>query len=383
VRALLLLVSAVILVDSVFYAAITPLLPAYADEFDLSKTGAGVLAASYAAGTLVASVPAGLLAARVGVRPTVVLGLGLMTVSCLAFAFAPSIVVLDVARFAQGVGGAASWAGAFAWLAGAAPPDRRGEMVGSAMAAAIVGALFGPLLGGIAAGIGTEPTFSIVAGLGAGMIVWTLRTPASRPETPGSLRDLFTAVREARVVVGMWLMAMPGLLFGTIGVLAPLRLDDLGAGAGAIAAAFLLAAILEAVVSPLVGRASDRHGRVLPALIGLGATAVVMACLPWPGDAWLLGLLIVLAAPSIGTLWAPAMAMLSDGAEALGIEQGLVFGLMNLAWATGQASGSSLSARLAEAAGDEVPYLGLALVCLASLAALGLAMKRRRRVAAA
>jgi MFS family permease len=77
-------------------------------------------------------------------------------------------------------------------------------------------------------------------------------------------------------------------------------------------------------------------------------------------------------------LWAPAMAMLSDGAEALGIEQGLVFGLMNLAWATGQASGSSLSARIAEATGDEVPYLGLALICLASLAALGAAARRRR-----
>ena len=54
------------------------------------------------------------MAARVGVRPTVLAGLALMVVASIAFAFARSIVVLDVARFVQGVGGAASWAGAMA-----------------------------------------------------------------------------------------------------------------------------------------------------------------------------------------------------------------------------------------------------------------------------
>ena len=52
-RRLFLLVGAVILVDTMFYAAITPLLPTYRDELGLSKTAAGVLSASYAAGTLI------------------------------------------------------------------------------------------------------------------------------------------------------------------------------------------------------------------------------------------------------------------------------------------------------------------------------------------
>ena len=58
-RRLLFLVGAVVLVDTMFYAALTPLLPHYVDDLGLSKAGAGVLAGSYAFGALVAGIPAG------------------------------------------------------------------------------------------------------------------------------------------------------------------------------------------------------------------------------------------------------------------------------------------------------------------------------------
>ena len=76
-------------------------------------------------------------------------------------------------------------------------------------------------------------------------------------------------------------------------------------------------------------------------------------------------MLIVVGSPVIGLLWAPAMAMLSDGAEGVGLEQGLAFGLMNLTWATGQTIGDIGGARLGEAAGDEVAYLVLSAICVA------------------
>ena len=40
------LVGGIVFVDTMFFAALTPLLPDYADEFDLSKAGAGVLSAA-------------------------------------------------------------------------------------------------------------------------------------------------------------------------------------------------------------------------------------------------------------------------------------------------------------------------------------------------
>ena len=198
-RRLLALACAIVFVDTTFYAAITPLLPHFEDEFGLSKSAAGVLAAAYPAGTLVGAIPGGYLAARAGVRATVLLGLALMVVSSLAFAFADSIVMLDAARFLQGIGGAASWAGAMAWVASAAPRDRRGEMIGTTMGAAVAGALAGPAIGALADAVGITPTFCGVAVVGTLLALWALRTPPAEPEGTSTPRELLAALRDGRV----------------------------------------------------------------------------------------------------------------------------------------------------------------------------------------
>ena len=130
-RRLLVLASTMVLFDVAFYSAIAPLLPDYVDELGLSKAGAGILSAAYAAGTLIASLPAGLLASRVGPRRTVLAGLGLLGLSSLVFGFGHSIGLLDAARFSQGVAGALIWSGALTWLITTAPPERRGSVIGT------------------------------------------------------------------------------------------------------------------------------------------------------------------------------------------------------------------------------------------------------------
>jgi MFS family permease len=376
-RKLLFLASIIVLVDTSFYAAITPLLPDLSEEFGLSKTGAGILAASFPIGTFAGGLPGGVMAARWGVKNTVLFGLVLMTVASVAVAFANTVIMLDLARFLQGFGSAAGWAGAMAWVAGAAPREKRGQMLGSVMGAAIAGALLGPVIGVAADLVGFEIVFCAVGAVGVGLIVWTMRTPGVKPLGDGSLRGLFSALSNPEVRTGLLLVTVPGLLFGTLSVLGPLKLDEFGASAAAIGATWLLAAGFEALVTPFAGRISDRRGRLAPLLAGLIGGAVTMAILPWPQTALGLAIVIVVGSPVIGLLWAPAMAMLSDGAEHVGLEQGLAFGLMNLTWATGQAAGDIGGARLGEAAGDEVAYLLLSAVCVATFVILRASSLRR------
>jgi DHA1 family multidrug resistance protein-like MFS transporter len=129
------LVAAVLVVDTAFYAAIVPLLPHYVDDLGLSQTEAGILTASYAAGTLLGAIPAGMLVGRIGVRRGLLVGLASLGASSIAFGLAGETWLLIAARFVQGLGGACTWSAGFAWLIGEAPPSRRGELIGAAVAA--------------------------------------------------------------------------------------------------------------------------------------------------------------------------------------------------------------------------------------------------------
>jgi predicted MFS family arabinose efflux permease len=380
VRRLGLLVGAIVLVDTMFYAAITPLLPRLADELDLGKNAAGALAGAYAAGTLVGSLPAGWLAARAGVKATVLLGLALMSASGVFFAFGHSIAVLDGARFLQGVGGACSWAGGMAWLAADVPRERRGEVLGGALGAAIFGVQLGPLIGALATAIGRQAAFSttVVFGLALGAWAWTM------PARPGSeaLATPLSALRERRMVAGMWLTALPAGAFGVLDLLAPLRLDALGASALAVGATFFAAAGAEAVISPAAGRASDRRGPRSVARAGLAIGAVALVVLQLPDRAWLLAVTVIVACGLLGVLWVPAMALLTAGADRIGLDHGYAFAFFNLSWAAGFAIGAAGGGALAQATADAVPYLLVAGGYAATLAAAG-ALRDRAGLSAA
>jgi MFS family permease len=363
-RKLLTLVAAIVLVDTMFFAAIAPLLPYYVHHFQLGKAQAGVLAATYAAGMLVGSIPAGWMAARVGVRATILIGLGLMIVSSVAFAFARDITVLDTARFVQGVGGAASWTAGLAWLTARAPASRRAEVIGAAIAAAIAGALLGPVLGTAATQTSPKLVFLLVAGLGVALLVWALSEEAPAPSGGSGLSAFKPALRDRRVLAGMWLTMLSALLYGTLLVLAPLRLSDLGASNATVGIAFLLGAAAAGVASPLVGRWADRRGRLVPVLAGLYASTIWAPLLALPQTVALLFALVVLADPLFGAQYPPAGAMISDGAEEAGLGQTYAFGLYNLAWAAGQVIGGAGSAGLAQATSDAVPYALLAVLCV-------------------
>jgi len=369
-RRLFVLVAAVILVDTMFYAAIVPLLPQYSEDLGLSKSAAGILSASYAAGTLLAALPSGWLAAKVGVRQSMLIGLGLLSASSLAFAFADEIVLLDLARFAQGLGGACAWTGGLAWLLAAGPRERRGELVGSVLAVAIAGLLLGPVIGGIATVAGPEAVFSAVAVVAVGLFVWVARTPGVPAAPLPGLRSVAAMILTRPVMLAFWLVALPSALAGLLDVLAPLRLDDLGATGIAVGAVFLIAAAIEATVSAAVGRLSDRRGPMFPIRAGLVASGLAALLAPVPASIAVVGVIVVVVFLAMSLIWSPAMALLSDNGEAAGLDLAFASALVSLAWAGGQVFGGSVLTAIADVTSDTLAYGLIAAAFAATYAAL-------------
>ena len=371
-RRLLIVASVVVFVDIAFFSAITPLLPGYTRELDLGKDAAGLLTASYAIGTLLASLPAGALAARVGPRPAMLSGLYLLGLASIAFGVGESIVVLDIARFCQGIGSALTWAGAITWLMISAPEGRRGELIGTALGAAVAGAFLGPVIGGVADGIGTEIVFSSVAILTAGLAWATLSLPVPQGADDRPLSEVIGVMRMPLVAVAALLVAVPSLMAGLLSVLVPLRIDELGGTAAAIAGGYAVGAVVETVMAPLVGRFSDRRGRNSPMVLGFFVCALSVLIVPLADAVGVVLAALIVSSVGAGFSFAPAMARLSDSAETVGLHQGYAAGLLNMAWAAGQVTGSAGGGGAAEAWGDAVP-------CIASAALLLLMLPLIRR----
>ena len=240
-RRLLALVSAIIFVDALLFTALTPLVPAYAEEFDLSKAGAGLLVGAYGAGALFGGIPGGLAAARFGPKRAVVGGLLLLAVASFAFASADSAVALGAARFVQGIASTATWAGALAWISvdGAARAARRGDRHGVRRR-----------------DLRRDPRPGLRRARRARRHRPVLRASSawSRSRSQGSqgshdrrrretlaLAGLAPAFRDQRFVGGLWLNMLPAMLFGLLIVLTPLALDEAGWSTFAIAAVFFAA----------------------------------------------------------------------------------------------------------------------------------------------
>jgi MFS family permease len=361
-RRLLILASVMVFFDVAFYAAIAPLLPDYAAQFELSEAGAGVLSAAYGAGTLLASLPAGLVATRIGPRRTVIVGLLVLGVSSVVFGFAAQIVLLDVARFVQGVAGALIWSGALTWLITTTPPERRGSVIGTALGVAVAGALLGPLLGAGAAEVGTELVFSAVLGVAIALAIFASRLPEGGTPERQPLREVATTILSRPLLAATAFVAVPSLMFGAVEVLVPLRIDDLGGGHALIAGGFIAGAGLEAGLAPIAGRYSDRVGRRVPFVVGMSICAAAMVGLALAQGLGFVIVALIISSLGAGICFAPAMTSLSEAADSTRLHQGFAAGLSNMAWSAGQVTGSLAGGGIASAAGFAAPSLVVAVL---------------------
>ena len=377
-RRLVILVGSVVLLDTLFYAALAPLLPSLSAQFGLDKGGAGLLVGIYPIGTFLGALPAGWATARYGPRPTILVSLVVMAAAALVFAFGQTIELLYIGRFLQGLAGAISWTAGLAWLAQGTSIERRGEALGFGIGAGVVGAQFGPVLGSVAHLIGRGPAFAATA-LAAGVIAAVaVRTPEPHVDVESTGTSPLALLRNSRYLFALMIFVIPSMAFGVIEVLVPLRLSALGSSAELIGLIFFLAGTLEAVVSPLIGRLSDKIGVLKIIRTGLFLAGALMISLYFPTSVIVLSFALILCSGAIGILWVPAGKLVSLAAERIGVDQGWAFAFQNSTWSLSIGAGATIGGALAVIGGDLLAYGAAGALCVL----VGAVMLGRRPAAA-
>ena len=170
---------------------------------------------------------------RLGRRLMFSVGLGIFTVSSAAAALAPSATALDLARAAQGVGGAIVTPLTLTILSAAVPPERRGLALGAWGGIGGLAVAMGPLIGG-----------AVVEGISWQWIFW-LNVPIGLILAPLA----FLRLRESHgpggrldlVGLGLASIGLFGIVWGLV------RANDVGWGSAEIVGSLVAGSVLLAL----------------------------------------------------------------------------------------------------------------------------------------
>lgn len=341
-------------VDMLLYYLLVPLLPRYARDLHLNQMEVGLLFGSYAVALLLATFPVAILTDRVGRRAIMLWGLAGLGVTTLVFAFSTQFWLLVLARFLQGIAGSATWLPGMALLADHFPAESRGRAMGTAFAAANLGVLIGPPLSGLLAErAGHAAPFllgAVLVALDAAGRAFLLPEvePTRGPRLP--FRQLL-ANPTIRVFAGA--MALGSCFWALLESTLPIHLDRrLGQSPAQIGFLFAAAALAHTFTSPLMGRLSDRLGRVRVLRIGLVLALVLLplpALLPRP---WMVALVMLGLGATASFIMSPCSPAVADQVERQGSQSfASAFSILNLSYSVGLMVGPLVGGALVQSLG--------------------------------
>jgi MFS family permease len=268
-------------------------LPIYGKELGASALEVGGFFSALSLVPLVVRPFLGRALDRWGRRPFLLLGLSGYAAATVLFCAADTVRLLLAARFVQGMGQAFLWISAYTIVADLAEEAGRGQDFGSIDEAVNRGALIGTTAGFTAIfvlenlDLGWRQiwfllfaayTMPALISLWAGWrgVKETLPKTADRAGTSGEGRSL-----------SRQLMALMGIVFVTAASKAmvwPLLMiflqDTLAADVGALAIAYVPAAVISSFLPSRMGRLTDRLGRKGPMVAGLVVGALASALVP-------------------------------------------------------------------------------------------------------
>jgi MFS family permease len=256
-RSSVLLVYGLVLANETVKGAFVPLAPIFADRFDLSHSQVGVLLAAGSFSTLILSIPIGLVIDRLGTRKVLVAATVVLCASTLAQGLAPDFWTLLLSRVGFGAASAAVWVGGSTWLASVSSQAAGWWRLGGIVTISGLGALLGPALGGFLADAGGVrlPFLCFAPGVALILIgVVRLGAVGARERDALGPFGLRRAFAERAILAAIVIQATSGFVEGSTNLLAPLGLHAIGRSAGAIGAAFAVAAMIFCVTSAFAAR---------------------------------------------------------------------------------------------------------------------------------
>ncbi len=301
---------------------VAPILPAYAESFQVSYTLVGFVVASFALTRMMLDIPAGLLSRRLDKKLIMITGLILISTSSILAGFAPNYTILIIARMIEGAGSALYVTTATVFLAQISGEEKRGQWMSLYMGMLLLGAIFGPTFGGILADMYDmrAPFFAyaIVTGLGVipTLILPKLNNSGNVTQNMG-VRGILSDMRQVLsspsfLLVTFAIFALFFLRTGVRTTLVPLfAANNLGLNSIDIGLILTFGAIATTLTIVPMGSISDRIGRKRPLAVCLVLTAVVTLLIHFSTGMLTLSISIIAYGAVIG-LSGPGAAYVTD-----------------------------------------------------------------------
>jgi MFS family permease len=314
-------------VIAIGFGLITPVLPAFAQSFDVGATASSIVVSVFAFFRLVFAPGGGKLIAKLGERPVYLAGLLIVALSTGATAFAQNYWQLLAYRGLGGIGSTMFTVSAVALIVRLAPPTIRGRVSSAYATAFLMGGVGGPVIGGLLGNFGLRLPFLVYAValvIAAALVAVFIRPESIRPAADAPVRPVFTvrdglgdSAYRASLVSGFangWSNfgvrnAILPLLAGAVVVKAGGDVKQAAGAAGLVLAVF---AAGNAIGLTVAGRRTDRVGRRPFILAGLVVSGLATLVTGWATSIVLLVIVCIVAGLGAGVLNPAQQASLAD-----------------------------------------------------------------------
>jgi len=314
---------------------VSPILPLYAESFNVSYTMVSLAISSYAFGRFMADIPSGWLADRWGRRPLMIWGTVILSVMAFMNARATTFVEFLLYRLIQGVGSAMWMTSRTTLLADVLKPEERGRIMGYFQTFQLLGSSAGPVIGGYVATMwGLNSTFYFYGLLGLVSLVitylWIHEPEGVTRKRHETAFDWPTAKRLlSNRSFSLACLATFAIFFMRTGIrstMIPLYADsELGLNETEIGAVISYSTIMNLILAVPMGHAIDYYGRKPAIVKSLLITMFAALAFPYTSDYFTLSLAALLL--GIGTSGAgqAPLALATDATidEPRGISMGL------------------------------------------------------------